>query len=124
MGSLKIDHSIFGTCYGFTTSGVGLRSRNLVRDSLRHRIAGTELRSGRDDDLDLIGTRRRPENRLGLALHIALLRHPGQGWHDDTEPPAPLVAWLARARQQGAAMKKSRMPSTVAQPSIDERLTC
>ena len=48
-----------------------------------------------DDDLDLIGTRRRPENRLGLALHIALLRHPGQGWHDDTEPPAPLVAWLA-----------------------------
>ena len=48
-----------------------------------------------DDDLDLIGTRRRPENRLRLALHIALLRHPGQGWHDDTEPPAPLVAWLA-----------------------------
>ena len=39
--------------------------------------------------------RRRPENRLGLALHIALLCHPGQGWHDDTEPPAPLVAWLA-----------------------------
>ena len=28
-----------------------------------------------DDNLDLIGTRRRPENRLGLALHIALLRH-------------------------------------------------
>ena len=48
-----------------------------------------------DDDLDLIGTRRRPENRLGRALHIALLRHPGQGWHDDTEQPAPLVAWLA-----------------------------
>ena len=24
-----------------------------------------------------------------------MLRHPGQGWHDDTEPPAPLVAWLA-----------------------------
>ena len=48
-----------------------------------------------DEDLDLIGTCRRPENRLGLALHIALLRHPGQGWLDDTEPPAPLVSWLA-----------------------------
>ena len=48
-----------------------------------------------DDDLDLIGTRRRPENRLGLALHIALLRHPDQGWLDDTDPPTPLVAWLA-----------------------------
>ena len=48
-----------------------------------------------DEDLELIGTRRRPENRLGLAIHIALLRHPGQGWLDDTEPPAPLVAWLA-----------------------------
>ena len=31
----------------------------------------------------------------GLAIHIAPLRHPGQGWLDDTEPPAPLVAWLA-----------------------------
>ena len=48
-----------------------------------------------DEDLDLIGTRRRPENRLGLAIHIALLRHPGQGWLDDTEPPAPLFVWLA-----------------------------
>ena len=30
-----------------------------------------------------------------MAIHIALLRHPGQGWLDDTEPPDPLVAWLA-----------------------------
>ena len=48
-----------------------------------------------DEGLDLIGTRRRPENRLGLAIHNALLRHPGQGWLDDTEPPAPLFVWLA-----------------------------
>ena len=40
-----------------------------------------------DEDQDLIGTRRRAENRLGLAVHIALLRHPGQGRIDDTEPP-------------------------------------
>ena len=56
-------------------------------------IASLERESLRaNDDLDLIGTHRRPENRLGQALHIALLRYPGQGWHDDTDPPAPLVA--------------------------------
>lgn len=32
------------------------------------------------NDHGLIRTRRRDENRLGLAIHIALLRHPGQGW--------------------------------------------
>ena len=31
------------------------------------------------EDLALIGTRRRPENRLGLAIHIALLRHGPRG---------------------------------------------
>ena len=72
----------WGRANGFTTSCTDIAS--LERNYLLV-----------DDDLDLIGTRRRPENRLGLALHIALLRHPGQGWHDDTEPPAPLVVWLA-----------------------------
>ena len=32
-----------------------------------------------DEDLKLIGTRRRASNRLALAIHIALFRHPGQG---------------------------------------------
>ena len=80
-----------------------MASRRLVPASVREALLGipSDIASLErnyllaDDDLDLIGTRRRPENRLGLALHIALLRHPGQGWHDDTEPPAPLVAWLA-----------------------------
>ena len=80
-----------------------MASRRLVPASVREALLGipSDIASLERnyllaaDDLDLIGTRRRPENRLGLALHIALLRHPGQGWHDDTEPPAPLVAWLA-----------------------------
>ena len=80
-----------------------MASRRLVPASVREALLGipSDIASLErnyllaDDDLDLIGTRRRPENRLGLALHIALLRHPGQGWHDDTEPPAPLVVWLA-----------------------------
>ncbi|MDG1372161.1 MAG: Tn3 family transposase [Paracoccaceae bacterium] len=45
-------------------------------------------------DQDLIRTRRRPENQLGLAVHLALQRHPGQGWIEDTELPQPFVAWL------------------------------
>ena len=80
-----------------------MASRRLVPTSVREALLGIPCDIASlernyllaDDDLDLIGTRRRPENRLGLALHIALLRHPGQGWHDDTEPSAPLVAWLA-----------------------------
>ena len=48
-----------------------------------------------EDDLDLIRTRRGGENQLGLALHIALLRHPGFGWHEDFMPPAELIEWLA-----------------------------
>jgi hypothetical protein len=32
--------------------------------------------------MELIRTRRRDENRFGLAVHISLLRHPGHGWRD------------------------------------------
>ena len=80
-----------------------MASRRLVPASVREALRGipSDIASLErnyllaDEDLDLIGTRRRAENRLGLAIHIVLLRHPGQGWIDDTEPPAPVVAWLA-----------------------------
>ena len=45
-------------------------------------------------DHDIVCTRRRPENRLGLAVHVSLLRYPGQGWKEDSPLPAELVAWL------------------------------
>ena len=51
------------------------------------------------DDIDLIRTRRRAENHLGLAVHISLLRHPGLGWGEDIMPPAELIAWLAEQLQ-------------------------
>ena len=41
-----------------------------------------------EEDLALVRSRRKPENRLGLAIHLALLRHPGQGWQEGD--------WLAR----------------------------
>ena len=45
-------------------------------------------------DLELIRTRRRDENRFGLAVHISLLRHPGQGWRDGVVLPAALLDLL------------------------------
>ncbi|PHQ82079.1 MAG: transposase [Thalassobium sp.] len=47
------------------------------------------------NDHGLIRTRRRDENRLGLAIHIALLRHPGQGWLDGSVLPESFIMWLA-----------------------------
>ena len=63
-----------------------MASRRLVPPSVREALLGipSDIASLERnyllaaDDLDLIGTRRRPENRLGLALHIALLRHPAR----------------------------------------------
>ncbi len=50
-------------------------------------------------DQDLVRTRRRPENRLGLAVHVSLLRYPGQGWKESSPLPAELVAWLGEQIQ-------------------------
>ena len=54
------------------------------------------------DDIDLIRTRRRAENLLGVAVHICLLRYPGFGWSDGIMPPAELIAWLAEQLQVDA----------------------
>ena len=54
------------------------------------------------DDLNLIRTRRRAENHLGLAVHIAMLRHPGLGWREGIRPPSELISWLAQQLQVDA----------------------
>ena len=105
-----------------------MASRRLVPASVREALLGipSDIASLErnyllaDDDLDLIGTRRRPENRLGLALHIALLRHPGQGWLDDTDPPTPLVAWLA---EQIKRAPFQRWPATAPGDATRIRIT-
>jgi len=48
------------------------------------------------DDLELITSRRSNANRFGLALHLALLRHPGQGWHDEEDLPEQLLDWIGQ----------------------------
>jgi TnpA family transposase len=50
-------------------------------------------------DIDIIGARREKRNRLGAALQLALLRHPGtplaQMLQDEREVPAELLAFIA-----------------------------
>ncbi len=52
-----------------------------------------------EEDLILIRSRRRPENRLGLAIHLALLRYPGQGWREGDHLPEAVVHWLCEQLQ-------------------------
>src|SRR5262249_23645983 len=46
-------------------------------------------------DQDLVLGRRGAANRLGLAVQLALLRHPGISLAQMEEPPDALVEWLA-----------------------------
>jgi TnpA family transposase len=46
-------------------------------------------------DRELLAARRGNANRLGFAVQLALLRHPGMGLAHMEEPVGPLVAWLA-----------------------------
>jgi hypothetical protein len=46
-------------------------------------------------DQDLVAGRRSAVNRLGFAVQLALLRHPGMGLAQIEEPAAALVEWLA-----------------------------
>lgn len=48
-----------------------------------------------EPDLNIIRSRRGKGNQLGMAIHIALLRHPGQGWHEERALPEVFVHWLA-----------------------------
>jgi len=47
------------------------------------------------DDLALVRTKRRPMNRLGFAIHLCLLRHPGQGMRPGEHPPPEMIAFIA-----------------------------
>jgi len=53
------------------------------------------------DDLALIGTKRRSSNRVGFAVQLCLLRHPGQGLGFGEHPPEAMIAFVAR--QVGAS---------------------
>src|SRR5271167_1634848 len=48
------------------------------------------------DDLALVGARRRAGNRLGFAVQLCALRHPGRVLDPSESPPAPMLAFLAK----------------------------
>ena len=55
----------------------------------RHYVLGA-------DDLALVGARRRASNRLGFAVQLCALRHPGGVLDLSESPPAPMVAFVAQ----------------------------
>src|SRR3954447_15681899 len=54
-------------------------------------------------DLDWLAGRRGAANRLGAAVQLCLLRHPGFGLRAEENPPESLLAWLARQLDVPAA---------------------
>jgi TnpA family transposase len=58
-------------------------------DLMKHYILSAQ-------DLSLIRRRRGAQNRLGLAVQLALLRFPGRALLPEATPPAELLAFLAR----------------------------
>lgn len=55
----------------------------------RHYVLGA-------DDLALVGARRRASNRLGFAVQLCALRHPGGVLDLSESPPAPMVVFVAQ----------------------------
>ena len=54
-------------------------------------------------DRELVAARRRDSNRIGFAVQLALLRHPGIALAQLEQPVEPLVQWLARRLEIPAA---------------------
>ncbi len=59
------------------------------RDIVRHYTLGR-------DDMGFIAAKRLAHNRLGLALLLCYLRHPGRPFEPDEEPHPAILAYLAR----------------------------
>jgi TnpA family transposase len=62
---------------------------NDERELVRHYTLGR-------DDLDIVVTKRAAHNRLGCAVLLCYLRHPGRAPDPDELPPQQLLAFLAR----------------------------
>ena len=59
-------------------------------------------------DQELVVGRRGAANRLGFAVQLALLRHPGTGLVQMGEPVDALVTWLAAPPPRSPSMPAGR----------------
>lgn len=66
-------------------------------------------------DQELVASRRRDANRIGFAVQLALLRHPGIALAQLEQPVGPLVQWMARQLDIPAApfANYARRPQTM-----------
>lgn len=46
-------------------------------------------------DLELVSIRRGEQNRLGFALQLCFLRHPGRAWTPEEQASSPMVRFIA-----------------------------
>ena len=46
-------------------------------------------------DLEFIGAHRTNSNRLGIAVQLCFLRHPGRAWTPEERIPATMLRWIA-----------------------------
>ena len=97
--------------------------RQLLTDEERQALLGISLEPDglarlftlSRSDQDLVAGRRDDANRLGFAVQLALLRHPGTTLAHLEQPPGPLVAWLAGQLEIPAAAfaEYARRPQTM-----------
>ena len=100
-----------------------LKRRQLLTDEERQALLGVPLDP--DDlarlftltrsDQNLVAERRSDASRLGFAVQLALLRHPGTALANLDQSPEPLVAWLAGQLDIPAAAfaEYARRPQTM-----------
>jgi TnpA family transposase len=101
---------------------LGMGRRDLLTDDERRLVFGVPI--DRDSlarlytfgpqDMALIEARRRSGNRLGFALQLALIRHPGFAMARIGEAPHALVAYVAEQIGLSAAVLQdyARRPQT------------
>jgi hypothetical protein len=100
-----------------------LTDRRLLTDEERRTLFG--IPSDPDDlvrlftltraDQDLVTAHRGDANRLGAAVQLALLRHPGTTLANLDQQPGPLVDWLASQLEIPATAfaRYARRPQTM-----------
>ncbi len=96
--------------------------RQLLTDEERHILLGIPLDADSmarcftlsRADQELVAKRRRDTNRIGFAVQLALLRHPGIALAQLEQPVEPLVRWLASHLEIPAApfAEYARRPQT------------